>query len=101
MPGPRKAEKQSEGRSRATVERGDRVRFSDSTGISWAVRQSTRREAVLSIESRSAAAVMVPILRFDSASSARALSDFPSDWAKLTESELEALCKRARPIPLR
>ena len=101
MPGRRRPEKQPRNADRPTLERGQRTRFTDSAGISWAVRVSTRREAVLSIESRSAAAVMVPVLRFDSGSSARALSDFPADWARLPGSELEALCKRARPIPVR
>ena len=99
MPFRRIAVVHSETTSNPAFKRGERARFTDSTGMSWAVRVSTRREAVLSIESRSATAVTTPILRFDSSSSSRALTAFPADWASLPARELEALCKRARLMP--
>lgn len=73
-----------------------RVRFTDSTGTSWTVRLSQRRETVLAIETRSADSRKVPILVFESGLMARALADFPETWATLSARDLEALCGRAR-----
>ena len=82
-----------------TTVRARRVRFIDSKGMAWSVRLSTRREAILAIDSREAETRRVPVLVFDSGSAIRALTDFPPDWEAFAAPELEALCGRARPVP--
>lgn len=84
-----------------TQEHGEAVRFTDSNGVSWTVRLSSRRETVLSIRTRELETHEVPILMFDSESEVRALVEFPTDWSTLPTVQLEALSNRARRVSKR